>query len=197
MECGALNIAERALLSEISRIRGRSLDFLGNYTKRQALPDDLAEAVIDLLIGEIEDEDPDCSKLACFALSNCLFRDSKLSGHVISKINFPRALELLGSEDVKQVENIAAVFGNLVRKSEENMKLLIDNGVIDGIVGRMRFGGELGARLCLHLSIFCQWEEGRRHLKEMGGVNVISAFRECGDERVQRIAASMVNSILV
>jgi hypothetical protein len=195
--CGSLNIGERALLSEIPRIRGRALDFFGNYTKWSPLPDEIVESIIDLLIGEIEDEDLDCSKLSCFALSNCIFRDPKLSSYVLSKLNIQAALKLLQSKDTKQIENIAAVFGNLVRKSDENVQILIENGVLDGIVNRMKQGGEIGGRLCLHLSTFCQWEEARRYLKRIGAAEAVSGFCESKDERVKRIASSVMNSILV
>ena len=194
-ECGALNLAERELGSDIPEIRARSLDFIGNFSKHGALPEDFLDTITQQLVLQVESEDPECQKMACFALSNVLFFSPEVAEQVADSVSAEVLVNLMQSDDPKTVENAAAVCGNLVRKSASRVEYLINAGILGQMVQVVKEGGDIGGVVCKHLSLFCQHERARTYLSKIGAKQAIIAYTTSSDERLKRIAQSMVGCL--
>lgn len=192
-ECGALNLAERALQSEVTLIRAKALDFIGNICRHTGLPDEYLEQFIPLLIENLNDSDQTCQKLAAFALGNVLFWSPDAADAVISEID--SVVKLLVSKDAKTVENAAGVLGNIVRKSEKHVRILVNNGALEKLLNSVQNYEELQGRTILPLSYFCQYEEPRKFLKSKKAQTILSKYTNSPNDRVKRYAKSIIDSI--
>jgi hypothetical protein len=194
-ECGVVALSERALMTDVPRIRGRALDFIANYVRQTSPDSEYAMRVIDLILPQIAGDDADCRKLGALALSNLLFRSPELVQDIGPRIDLKALLEMLRSDDPKAVENAAGLCGTLVRRGRIMIGDFIREGVLMAIVEAIRRGGEVGGRVCLHLTLFCQWEEARARLKEMGVKEAAARYAVTGNERVKKAAMAIVNAL--
>ena len=192
-ECGALNLAERALQSEVTLIRAKALDFIGNICRHTGLPDDYLDQFIPLLIENLDNSDQICQKLAAFALGNVLFWSPEAVDAVMPEVD--SIVKLLNSSDAKTVENAAGVLGNIVRKSDKYVKQLISNGAVEQILNSISNYEELQGRTILPLSYFCQYEEPRKFLKSKKAQLILSKYTNSPNDRVKRYAKSIIDSI--
>ena len=194
-ECGALNLAERELGSDIPEIRARALDFIGNFSRHGPLPDEFIDTITQQLVLQVESEDNECQKMACFALSNVLFYSPDVAEQVADSVSPEVIVNLLQSSDPKTVENAAGVCGNIVRKSGSRVHYLIDAGIVGQMVEVVKAGGDIGGIVCKHLSLFCQHERARTYLSKIGAKKAIAAYTTSSNERLKRIAQSMVGCL--
>ena len=191
-ECGALNLAERALQAEIPIIRARALDFIGNVCRHCSLPDEYMSAFIPLLLDNIRDEDNECRKMASYALGNLLVWAPEIAPIVMDDIEDVRSL--LDSNDPKVIENGAGILGNIVRKSDRYVSKLIGDGTFEALL-RTVSNDELQGRTILHIASFCQYDEARSFLKLRKAKSLISKYTSSNNERIARYAKNIIASI--
>ena len=96
--------------------------------------------------------------------------------------------------DSKTVENAAGVMGNLVRKSNKYVHLLITNGSLDKLLLSVYNYDDLQGRTILPLSYFCQYEEARAFLKTRNCQTILSKYTNSPNDRIKRYAKSIINS---
>ncbi|OHT08166.1 AGC family protein kinase [Tritrichomonas foetus] len=192
-ECGALNLAERALQADIPIIRSRALDFIGNICRHTALPDEYTYQFIPLLIENLKENDNDCQKMAAYALGNVVFWSPKASEMIISDIKVIN--ELLVSRDAKTVENTAGILGNIVRKSDKYVSKLIKEGSLEKLLNSIHNYEELQGRNILPLSYFCQYEEARQFLKSKNANTILAKYTNSPNDRIKRYSKSIIDSI--
>ena len=188
-ECGALNFAERALQSDIPQIRSKGLDFIGNVCRHTALPDDYLGDFVPLLIDNLSAPEPDCQKLAGFALGNVLFWSPQVADTVVEHLDTIKTL--LESTDPRIAENASGVLGNMVRKSDKLLSRLISEGAVKALLETLA-DLELHGKTILPLSIFCQYEAGRSYLKGLHPQHLISQYTDSPNERIQRYSKKML-----
>ncbi|OHT02218.1 AGC family protein kinase [Tritrichomonas foetus] len=191
-ECGALNLAERALQAEVPQIRARALDFIGNVCRHTALPDDYLGAFVPLLMDNIRENNVDCQKMAAYALGNMLVYCPEIADPIANDIGAVR--HLLESNDPKVVENGSGVLGNMVRKSGKLVKKLIGEGALEALLRTVSIE-ELQGKTVLHLASFCQYDEGRAFLKLKKAQTLISKYTNSKNERIQRYAKNIIAAI--
>ncbi|OHS97467.1 AGC family protein kinase [Tritrichomonas foetus] len=190
-ECGAINLAARGLLADIPRIRGRALDFIGNYCRHAPIPDDFMNIISKNVIDQINGDDVDCLKMASYALSNMLFYSPQLSDAVLETVSVEKLNEIINNEEYqdqnpKIIENIVSMCANLVRKSDDHLMKLIDGNVLFSILTIVKDGGSIGARALLQLSVFCQYKEARIYLKKNKVSSIIEQYSSVSNDRIQR-----------
>jgi hypothetical protein len=193
-ECGALNLAGRALQSDIAQIRSKGLDFVGNLCRHTALPDEYLQGFVPSLVANLGDPDPVCRKLAAFALGNVLFWSPEASAMVVDGIG--AVTTLLKSDDPKTVENAAGVLGNLVRKSGQYVPRILREGAVDALVNTLGERPELEGKPLFPLSAFCQYDEARTYLKTINSQVIISRYSASGDDRVKRYCKNIISSLV-
>ena len=192
-ECGALNLAERALQADIPLIKTRALDFIGNICRHTALPNEYLERFTQLLIENIKDSPGECQKMAAFALGNVIFWSPSISCFVIDEIESIN--KLLASKDPKTVENAAGILGNIVRKSDQYVKDLIQCGSLTLIVKSIHNYDELQGRTILPLSCFCQYDSAREFLKNTNLKVLLGKYINSPNERIARYSKSIIDSL--
>ena len=198
-ECGALNLAARALLADISRVRGRALDFIGNYCKHSPIPSDFIKMITSYVTKQLVCDDLDCKKLAAYALSNIIFHSPELIDSIMSQItlddiisNFKTSLSEDDINHKKLTENLVALCGNLVRKSDKYLQNILQSQILITFLDIIKKGGKTGSITLLHLSVFCQYESAINFLKEKGTQNIIKPYADHSNERVQRTARKLL-----
>ncbi|KAK8875654.1 serine/threonine protein kinase [Tritrichomonas musculus] len=192
-ECGAMNLAERALQAEVAQIRARALDFVGNVCRHTGLPDDYLQVFVPLLMDNLKEKDVNCQKLAAFAIGNIVFWTPNASELIIGDADSIRLL--LDSNDPKVVDNAAGVLGNMVRRSDKYLKELIGNGSLEALLRTVANNEELHGKTILPLASFCQYEEARSFLKLKKAQTIIAKYTSSSNERIQRYAKNIINSI--
>lgn len=192
-ECGALNLAERALQAEVAQIRARALDFIGNVCRHTGLPDEYLQVFVPLLMDNLKESDKTCQKLAAFALGNIVFWTPDASELIINDVDTIRLL--LDSNDPKVVDNAAGVLGNMVRRSDKYLKTLIGNGSLEALLKTLGSMDELHGKTILPLASFCQYEDARSFLKLKKAQAVVSKYTNSSNERIQRYAKKIISSI--
>jgi fused-like protein len=192
-ECGALNLAERALQSDVTQIRAKGLDFIGNLCRHTALPQDYEDAFIPLLLANLCDVEPALQKMAAFALGNILLWSPDSSGAVMGSVDV--ITTLLKTGDAKTAENAAGLLGNLVRKSGQYVTKLINQGALDALVGTLQRFPELDGKPILPLAAFCQYDEARKYLKAINSQDMIAKYSNSSNERVKRYSRSIISSL--
>lgn len=192
-ECGALNLTERALQSEVPQIRSKGLDFIGNICRHVGLPDEYLQDLIPLLVMNLREFDQTCQKLAAFALGNALLWTPEVGQSIMEDIEAVKIL--LESSDPKIVENAAGLCGNLVRKSNKYVAQLIKNGVLETLARTVEINPELEGKTILHLASFCQYDEARKYLSQIGISKSIAKYANSPNDRVQRYAKSIISSL--
>jgi hypothetical protein len=192
-ECGALNIAERALQSDVVQIRAKGLDFIGNVCRHTALPEEYEDAILPLLVANLSDSEPVLQRLSAFALGNILLWSSDASTIVMSSVStFPT---LLKKGDAKTAENTAGLLGNLVRNSGEYISKLIKHGVIEALVNTLERFPELDGKQIFALASFCQYDEARKYLKTINSDQLIAKYTNSTNERVKRYSRNILSSL--
>jgi hypothetical protein len=192
-ECGALNLAERALQSDVTQIRAKGLDFIGNLCRHTALPQDYEDAFLPLLLANLCDAEPVLQKLAAFALGNILLWSPDAAGAVMGSVDVIKSL--LKTGDAKTAENAAGLLGNLVRKSGQYVGKLISQGALDALVGTLERFPELDGKPILPLAAFCQYDEARKYLKTVGSQELIGKYSNSANERVKRYSRNIIASL--
>jgi hypothetical protein len=99
---------------------------------------------------------------------------------------------LLESDDSKTVENAARLIGNLVRQSDEHVAELIQDGAVQALARTLETCPELEGRTILPIAAFCQYEEGKKHLKTIGAQTMIAKYKDADDARVKKYANSVI-----
>jgi hypothetical protein len=189
-DSGALNVAEKALQSPIPQVRSRALDFIGNICRYVPLPGEYRNEFMSLLMSNLTDADRTCQKLAALAIGNVLATSPEVGTTVMLGIDFVK--ELLESEDPKTVENAARLIGNLVRKSDEHVTGLIQEGAVEALVKTLETCPELEGSTILPIAAFCQYEEGKNHLKTIEAQTLIARYKGADDARVKRYADGVI-----
>lgn len=222
-ECGALNLAARALLADIPRIRGRALDFVGNYCKYGTIPEDFLDMISTSVMKQLNCDDVDCQKMATYALSNILLHSPEMADKLFDYVT-PEKLNdlLLNSSDSKLASNTASLCANLVRKSNKYVHRLIESQILSSIFLHVKSGTmssqretiatldndgisrsdsglgdvSLGARALLQLSVFCQYDEARQYLINNNAAEIIKHYVNNSNERIQRYAKKLIQILV-
>jgi fused-like protein len=190
-ECGALNLAERALQSDVPMIRAKALDFVANLCRHAPLPNESLFSVLHSLLSNLIDTDPVCQKLAALSIGNVLFWSPQMSEPIVNNVEFVK--QLLQSSDRKTVENAAGLLGNIVAKSGDFVSRLITQGVVDALVNTLATDDNLDGKTIFPLASYCQYDEVRRHLKNISAQKLIAKYTSSPRERVQRYAKDIIS----
>ncbi|KAH0787433.1 AGC family protein kinase [Histomonas meleagridis] len=188
-ECGALNLAERAIQSDVHQIRSRTIDFIGNICKYEALPDQYIKTIVPFLIKNLGGNEANCRKLAAFALGNVLFWSPEVSDLIMENIDDVKSI--LTSDDAKAVENAAGLLANIVRKSDKYVSKLILNGCLELLVSSLENFPELEGKTILPIAVFCQYKDACEYLKRINAKKIFAKFTKSKNERIQRYACKL------
>jgi hypothetical protein len=192
-ECGALNLAERALQSDVPLIRAKALDFVANLCRHAPLPKESLFSVLHSLLSNLIDSDPMCQKLAALAMGNVLFWSPQMSESAVTHVEFIK--QLLLSEDRKTVEHAAGLLANIVGKSDEFVPRLVHAGAVEALLKTLETDDTLDGKTIFALAAFCQYDEGRKQLRAINAQKVIATYTSSPNERVQRYAKNLIAAL--
>lgn len=193
-EYGGLIVAERALKMPPSVITARASMLIGNICRQSSLPSHSAQELIPLLIEQMRSNLKECPRWASYAIGNAIFQSPELSEYLMKDVS--PIIRLLRSKDLKTIENVAGIIGNIVKKSDKYLNKLIKNNLLLALIEALDSKPEIGEKIIVPLSIFCQYEDAREFLKNNNAVNRIRKYENSSNENVQKIAQSMLKCLV-
>ena len=166
---------------------------IGNICRQASLPSHSAHELIPLLIEQMKSNLKECSRWASYAVGNAIFQSPDLSEFLIKDVS--PLIRLLKSKDLKTIENVAGIIGNIVKKSDKYLNELIQNNLLLALIESLDAKLEIGEKIIVPLSIFCQYDDAREFLKNNNAVNRIRKFENSANENVKKIAQSMLKCL--
>ena len=78
----------------------------------------------------------------------------------------------------------AMVLGNLAKHNEQVANDAIDCGALDLLLAKLEEGGKIGSQVIAPISIFLQWDEGRKKASSKGIQNLLSPYVKSSPEAI-------------
>jgi hypothetical protein len=191
IDCKALLLLNKAFGMEGIEIRQRVCGLIGNFCRHSEIPAEIIESLVDDLLKQLLDENLSIQKNALFALGNVMFRSPEVSKYIIKQIDV--LMELTKIDDSEIIQNLARIFGDIVRKSDQYLEVLIVNGAINFLISNIREVNQTGEKVLLHRSSFCQYETGRDFIQSLKAIQFIQQYVSSSNERVKRTATSILS----
>ncbi|OHT05117.1 AGC family protein kinase [Tritrichomonas foetus] len=192
-EYGGLIVAEKGLKMSSGVTSTRASILIGNICRHASLPSHSAAAIIPLLMEQMQSTLKECPRWASYAIGNAIFQTPDLCEYVMKNVS--PLIRLLKSKDIKTVENVAGIIGNIVKKSDKYLDSLIQNNVLFMLLETLDSKLEIGDKTIIPLSIFCQFEVAREYLIKLNAAEKIRKYLNSSNEKVQRVAKSMLKCL--
>lgn len=192
-EYGGLIVAEVALRNPSGVITTRASILIGNICRQASLPSHSAVTIIPLLLEQMRSTLKECPRWATYAVGNAIFQNPDLAEYLIHNIS--PVVRLLRSKDLKTIENVAGILGNIVKKSDKFLNDLIHENVLLALVDSLDSKTEIAEKMISPISTFCQYEEARNFLKKINAAEKIQKFSESSNENVQKAAQSILKCL--
>jgi len=163
---GILNYVERAISSTYSHIKLRTIRLIGHLIKSGAVSAEFINRITCVLIDNLSLNDVSIKAALAFAIGNAIYFINDLSFIVPTTLDLLQ--DMVSINDDVLVLNLIFLFGNIVRKNDYHLSHLLSNGVFGFIVDRFISSTDVSEKIIPVLTIFGQYDEPRRIMREKG-----------------------------